>query len=71
MYAWYFYLFLCHHDECSCGFLHSKESFTWGIGFYDAIIQFLFYFFQNAKLMQKSKYAKVKITHAMQKGKYG
>ena len=42
-----------------------------GLGFYDAIIQFLFYFFQNAKLMQKSKYAKVKITHAMQKGKYG
>jgi hypothetical protein len=35
-----------------------------------ATIKFLFYFL-NAKQMQKSKYAKEKIIHAMLKSKYG
>ena len=54
----------------SYGFLYSEESFTWVLGFYNAIMKFLFYFL-NAKQMQKSKYAKVEIIYAMRKSKYG
>ena len=58
MYAWYFY-FLCHHGEYSCGFLHSVEIIHMGLKIYNAMMQILFYFL-NVMLMQKSKYAKVK-----------
>ena len=50
--------------------IYTVDLFTWGLGFFYAVMKFLFYFL-NAKDMQKSKYAKVKITHAMQKSKYG
>ena len=56
MYAWYF---LCRHSKYSCGFLHTVKIFTWGLGFYNAIINFLFYFL-DALQMWKNKYAKVK-----------
>ena len=63
------FLFLCHHGEYSWGVLHTIELFTCGLEFYNAIMKFLFLFL-NAKHMQKSKYAKVKIIHAMLKSKY-
>ena len=65
-----FITFLCHHGEYSCEVLHTVEIFTWGLGFYNAVMGFLF-FFSNAMPMQKSKYAKVKIIHEMQKGENG
>jgi hypothetical protein len=43
-----------------------------GLKVYDGMINEIkiFIFFSNAMLMQKSKYAKVKIINAMQKSKY-
>jgi len=70
MHAWYFnLLFLCHHGEYSYGVLHTVELFTWGLGFHNATMKFSFYFL-SAKQMQQSKYAKVKIIHAILKSKY-
>ena len=64
------FLFLRCHSKYSWGFLHTGELFTWGLGFYNAVMGFLF-FFSNAMPIQKSKYAKVKIIHEMQKGENG
>jgi hypothetical protein len=57
------FLFLRHHDEFSYGFLHTVKIIHMGLKVYDAIINF--FFFSKAMLMQKSKYAKVKIINAM------
>jgi hypothetical protein len=67
MHVWYF---LCHHSEYSCGFLHTVKSIHMGLKVYNAMMKFLFSFL-NVVLMQKSKYAKVKIIYAIQKGKHG
>jgi hypothetical protein len=55
----YLFLFLCCHGEYSYGFLHTTKLFTWGFRIYDATNKY-FYFFYNAMLMHKSKYAKGK-----------
>ena len=68
MHTWYFY-FDAATVNILGGFLHTIELFTWGLGFHNATIKFLFYFL-SAKQMQKSKYAKAKIIHAMLKSKY-
>ena len=65
-----FIYFYATKVNVSYGFLHSEESFTWGLGYYNAIMKILFYF-PSAKQMQKSEYAKVEIIHAMRKTKYG
>jgi hypothetical protein len=52
------FLFLCHHDEYSYGFLHTVKIIHLGLKVYDAI-KFLL-FFSNAMLMQKSKYTEGK-----------
>jgi hypothetical protein len=38
------FLFLCHHDEYSYGFLHTVKIIHLGLKVYDAIIIFLFSF---------------------------
>jgi hypothetical protein len=64
---------LCHHYEYSYMFSHTMKIIHMGLKVYDAMINAIkiFIFFSNAMLMQKSKYAKVKIINAMQKSKYG
>jgi len=57
-------ILLCHHGEYSYKFLHTVKVFTWGLEFYNVMMQFLFSFL-NTMLMQKSKCAKVKIIYAM------
>jgi hypothetical protein len=52
------FLFLRHHNEYSYGFLCTMKIIHMGLKVHDAI-KFLF-FFSNAMLMQKSKYAKEK-----------
>jgi hypothetical protein len=52
------FLFVWHHDKYSYGYLHTMKLIHMGLKVYDAII-FLF-FFSNAMLMHKSKYAKGK-----------
>ena len=65
MHAWYFY-FLCHHSEYCCGFLHTVKIIHMGLKVYNSMMIFLFSFL-NVMRMQKSKYAKGKIIHAMLK----
>ena len=60
------FLFLCHHSKYSCGFLHTINIIHMELKVYNAMMKFLFSFL-NAMLMQKSKYAKGKIIHAMLK----
>jgi hypothetical protein len=52
------FLFLHHHNEYSYGFLHTLKIIHMGLKVHD-VIKILF-FFSNAMLMQKSKYAKGK-----------
>ena len=59
-------LFLCHHSKYSCGFLHTVKIIHMELKIYNAMMKFLFSFL-NAMLMQKSKYAKGKIIHAILK----
>jgi hypothetical protein len=71
MHTYIFFLFLCHHGEYSCEFLHATKLFTWGLGFMMQCNKQIFYFLFNAMLMQGSKHAKGKLFYAMQKSKYG
>jgi hypothetical protein len=52
------FLFLYHHDEYFYGFLHTVKIIHMGLKVYDAI--FFLFFFSNAMLMSKSKYAEGK-----------
>jgi hypothetical protein len=45
----------------SCGFLHTVKIIHIGIEFYNAMVKRFLLYFPNAKQMQKSKYAKVKV----------
>ena len=69
MHAWYFY-FYATMVNILAGFYTPYKLFTWGLGFYNVVMQFLFSFL-NAMRMQKSKYVKMEIIHAMRKSKYG
>ena len=69
MHAWYFY-FYATMVNILAGFYTPQKLFTWGLGFYNVVMQFLFSFL-NAMRMQKSKYVKMEIIHAMRKSKYG
>ena len=50
------------------GFYTPQKLFTWGLGFYNVVMQFLFSFLK-AMRMQKSKYAKMEIIYTVCKNK--
>jgi hypothetical protein len=67
----YLFLFLCHHNKYSYGFLHATKLFTLGLKFMMQQSKHIFLFsFLMQCLMQKSKHAKWRMIMQMLKSNY-